>query len=58
MNTRIFIDFYFTILLVVFPCSGIMYLLLHVCINGQTAMHFMQSTAMAEFIVSHKAVEK
>lgn len=27
-------------------------------INKQTAMRFMQSTAMAEFIVSHKAVEK
>lgn len=26
--------------------------------DRQTAMHFMQSTAMAELIVSHKAGEK
>lgn len=39
-----------------FPCSGVRnwYLI----VNEQTSMHVMQSTAMAELIVSHKAGER
>lgn len=37
---------------------GIILLFIMYTMDRQTAMHFMQSTAMAELIVSHKAGEK